>query len=104
MAVLDQLGSERLVTPNYVVVEVTALVDRRLGRVAVRDLHTRLLRPVEIAWVDREVHELALSAFLAAPEISLVDRVSVEVMRRLRIGTAFTFDRDFVRQGFEVVP
>lgn len=91
-------------TPNYVVVEATALVDRRLGRGAVRDLHTRLLRPIDVAWVDRETHELALSAFLAAPQISLVDRVSFELMRRLGIGTAFTFDRHFAREGFEVVP
>lgn len=91
-------------TPNYVVMEATALVGRRLGREAVRDLHLRLLRPIDIAWVDQETHELALSAFLAGPQISLVDRVTFEVMRRLRIGTAFTFDRHFAQEGFEVVP
>ena len=61
---------------------------------AVCDLHSRLLRPIEIVWVDRETHELAVSAFLAGPRLSLVDRVTFEVMRRLRIGIAFAFDRN----------
>jgi predicted nucleic acid-binding protein len=93
-----------LVTSNYVVVETTALVHRRLGHEAARELHTHLLRPIDIAWVDQETHELAVSAFLAAPQISLVDRVTFELMRRLRIGTAFAFDRDFAREGFDLVP
>jgi predicted nucleic acid-binding protein len=91
-----------LVSHNYAVVEATALVQRRLGHDAVRDLHTRLLRPVEIVWVDRETHELAVSAYLAGPRVSLVDRVTFEVMRRLGISVAFAFDRDFAREGFDL--
>ena len=91
-----------MVAHNYAVVETTALVHRRLGHDAVRDLHTRLLRPIEIVWVDRETHELAVSAFLAGPRLSLVDRVTFEVMRRLRIGIAFAFDRDFAGEGFDL--
>jgi predicted nucleic acid-binding protein len=92
------------VTHNYVVVEATALVERRLGRPGVLDLHTRLLRPIEALWIDREVHQLALAAYLASPGASLVDRVSFELMNRRRIAKVFAFDRDFARQGFEVVP
>jgi predicted nucleic acid-binding protein len=95
---------ERLVAHNYAVVEATALVYRRLGHDAVRDFHMQLLRPIDIVWVDPETHDLAVSAFLAGPQVSLVDRVSFEVMRRLRIGTAFAFDRDFAREGFELAP
>jgi predicted nucleic acid-binding protein len=36
--------------------------------------------------------------------ISLVDWASFGLMRRLRIDTAFTFDRDFAGQGFELIP
>ena len=84
--------------------EATALTERRLGHEAARDLHGRLLRPIEIVWVDRETHELALSAYLATSRVSLVDRVSFELMRRLRIERAFAFDRDFAEHGFELVP
>jgi predicted nucleic acid-binding protein len=37
-------------------------------------------------------------------QVSLVDLVSFEVMRREGIDTAFAFDRDFERAGFQVVP
>ncbi len=93
-----------LLTHNYVVVETTAVTERRLGREAVRDLHTRLLRPLEVLWVDEETHALALSGLLAAGRISFVDWVSFQLMSRLGIETAFTFDRHFRAQGFEVVP
>jgi predicted nucleic acid-binding protein len=92
------------VTHNYVVVEASALVAGRLGAAAARDLHTRLLRPIDIVWIDRELHERAVSAFVAAPQVSFGDRVSFELMRGLRIERAFAFDRHFAAQGFEVVP
>jgi predicted nucleic acid-binding protein len=70
----------------------------------VRDLHNRLLPAIDVVWVDEQTHARALSALLAAGRISFVDWVSFEVMRLLGIDTAFAFDRDFVRQGFALVP
>jgi predicted nucleic acid-binding protein len=92
------------VTHNYVVVEATALVARRLGAAAVRDLHDRLLPLFSIIWVDEPTHSAAVAALLAAERIPFVDWVSFEVMRRLSIDTAFAFDRDFVDEGFATVP
>lgn len=85
-------------------VETTALVERRLGHDDVRKLHTRLLQPIDVAWVDPETHALALAAKLANAKSSFVDRVSFELMRRLNVDRAFAFDRDFADEGFEVVP
>ena len=100
-----ELGrADDLLTHNYVVVETTALVERRLGHEDVRKLHTHLLQPIEVAWVDPEAHALAVSARLATARVSFVDRVSFELMRRLQIERAFAFDRDFAAEGFEVVP
>jgi predicted nucleic acid-binding protein len=93
-----------LVTHNYVVVETTALVDNRLGRAALRDLHERLLPPIPITWVDESTHAAAVSALLVSRGPSFVDLVSFEVMRRLRIDRAFAFDQDFADHGFKVVP
>lgn len=100
------LEAERLVTHNYVVVEVEALTRARLGLGATRDLLDRLLAPIEIAWVTRDVHAAGVAALLAAGrrDLSLVDCVSFELMRRLGISTAFAFDRDFERAGFETLP
>lgn len=97
---------EDLVAHNYVVLEASALVQRRLGAVALREFHESLMSPIALVWVDEQLHGAAVNALLAARDvgISLVDRVSFALMRRRRIGTAFAFDDDFATQGFETTP
>ncbi len=92
-------------THNYVLVEVSALVQRRLGMSALRALIDELLRPVELVWVNAEVHHRAVGSLLAGPRrlVSLVDWVSFHLMRQLAIQKAFAFDADFQRQGFTLV-
>jgi predicted nucleic acid-binding protein len=99
-------GLEELVTHNYVAVEAAALVQSRHGWRAARDLLTNVLDSIDVRWVTKEIHAAAVAAFLAGSkrDISLVDYVSFEVMRRAGIDTAFAFDRDFARAGFSVVP
>jgi uncharacterized protein len=98
-------GDDRLLTHNYVVLEAVALAQRRLGLPAVAVLHDALLAVVQQAWVDRDLHAQALAATLAAgrPDVSLVDRVSFELMRRRALRRAFAFDEHFVEHGFELV-
>lgn len=95
-----------LVTTNYVTVETTALVQRRLGLAATRDLHQDLLPTVALTWVDHATHDAALSALLSGGRrrLSFVDLVSFETMRRLGCDTALSFDSDFADQGFRVLP
>ena len=95
-----------LLTHNYVVLETTALVQRRLGPAAVRELHEDLLAPVALVSVDEATHRAAVTSLLAAArrKVSLVDWVTVEVMRRSAIDRVLAFDRDFGALGFEVVP
>jgi uncharacterized protein len=99
-------GREALLTHNYVVVESTAVVERRLGREVARRLLVDLLSPVDVVWVDESIHGAATSAYLAAgPNApSLVDFTSFEVMRLHGIRTALAVDRDFGHAGFEVIP
>ena len=84
----EALGRERLVTTSYVVVETAALVQRRLGLPAVRDLLERLVPSFDVRWVDQELHEAGVDAMLSAGRraVSLVDHVSFEHMRRRRSG------------------
>jgi predicted nucleic acid-binding protein len=100
------LADEPLITHNYVVVEAEALARSRLGLAAARDLLDRLLAPIEIHWVDAATHAAGVAALLAAArrDLSLVDCVSFEVMRRLAVPTAFAFDRDFEQAGFRTLP
>lgn len=99
-------GDAHLITSNYVVLETVALVQRRLGMPALRDLTRDLLPSMQICWVTEEVHRAAESALLVTDRrgLSLVDCVSFEVMRENRVHTALTLDSDFMRMSFEVLP
>ncbi|MBI3661133.1 PIN domain-containing protein [Candidatus Acetothermia bacterium] len=94
-----------LLTHNYVLVETLALTQRRLGIEAVRALHQDLLPVLDVAWVGDDLHHTAVEALLASGSrsISLVDRVSFALMRQRGIQTAFAFDDDFSREGFNIV-
>lgn len=95
-----------LLTHEYVVVESTALIQRRLGLGALRRFVDDLLPLVEVAWIDETLHGEAREALLAAGRrnVSLVDWTSFLVMRRHGVRRAFTFDPNFGAEGFEVAP
>lgn len=102
-----QDAAEHLVTHNYVVLESLALIHRRMGPSAARALLEEVVPAFEVLFVEPSLHDRATSAFLLAlrrRSISLVDLVSVEVMRELGIEQAFSFDRDFEDLGFRTVP
>jgi predicted nucleic acid-binding protein len=97
---------ESLVTSSYVLVETYALAERRLGIDAVRTLTTDYVPLLAVDWIDETVHGAGLASLLTANrrELSLVDCVSFEIMRRRDISKAFTLDADFAKQGFNVTP
>lgn len=100
-----ELGAETaLVTSNYVLVESTALIQHRLGLDALRLFESDVRPVLEVEWLDEEHHERAVAAVLAAGrrKLSLVDCASFDLMRRLGIRRAFTFDSHFEEQGFDV--
>jgi predicted nucleic acid-binding protein len=95
-----------LISSSYVIVEACAVAQRRLGMDAVRSLTTDFMPLLAIDWVDEPVHGAGHAAMLTAnrKELSLVDCVSFEIMRRRDVATAFALDADFAAQGFSVVP
>lgn len=100
------LEDERLLTHNYVVTETIALTHARLGMPAIRLLLDEIMPVCEIRFVDEDLHERVVTAFLAGLRrgVSFVDRTSFELMRETGIRQAFAFDDDFVDEGFETVP
>lgn len=94
-----------LYTTNYVLVELIALLQRRLGMDAVEALHEFVLPWISTIWVDESLHREAVTALRVAArrDLSLVDCVSFTVMRRLGLRRAFATDRHFCRQGFDLV-
>ncbi len=99
-------AGDPLYTSNYVLVETFALVQRRLGLAASRDLAVSFVPLLNTLWVDESIHQTALSALLAAGprSLSLVDCTSFEIMRRHGLTQALALDRDFQLQGFQVAP
>lgn len=98
-------GTE-LVCSSYVLVEIFALVQHRLGMKAVRVLQEDMAPMLHIEWVDSGTHDAGVAALLTSGrrQLSLVDCVSFDVMRRLGAKVAFTFDSHFAEQGFEQIP
>jgi len=108
LAAFDDLreSDAALVTTNYVVVETLAVCQRRLGIEAARNLIENVMPLMDIHWVTAEAHWEAANGLLAANrrDLSLVDCVSFEVMRRLGIRRVLALDEHFRERGFEVVP
>jgi uncharacterized protein len=96
------LAGQELATHAYVVVETTALVQRRLGFDAAEQLHAAILPPVLLVPVDRALHDRAVTRWrsLAQRDLSLVDITSFELMTDRGLDTAFAFDDDFTTAGF----
>lgn len=100
------LSDSQLVTSNYVLLEIFALVQNRLGLQAVKVFQEDIVPLLAIQWVSSATHSAATSTLLAAgrKKLSLVDCVSFEVMRHSMIRQAFTLDRHFNEQGFDCIP
>lgn len=99
------IDSAHFVTHNYVVLESVAVMQRRLGLRVVRAFVDRFLPLLDVTWIDQKHHERAVAGFVASRQrrVSLVDRVSFDLMRVSGIRTAFAFDADFRREGFTLL-
>ena len=99
-------AEEKLTTTNYVIIETSWLIRKRSGFTELRKFHNITVPLLEVIWVDMPLHYAAVSEFLAAGQrgLSLVDCASFEAMRHYGIRTAFTFDKHFEKQGFDVIP
>jgi predicted nucleic acid-binding protein len=95
-----------LLCHNYILVETSVLVLRRLGMEAVRVFEQDIFPILRTIWVNKEVHSAAVSAHLMVGKrtLSLVDCVSFEVMRRTGVRKAFSFDYHFKDYGYELYP
>lgn len=105
VANLLQRERYRLVTSNFVLAETHALVLSRVGRnIALRMLDL-VDQSSEVVRSDPE-DELQARQILDRyddKDFSYTDAVSFAMMERLRISSAFTFDRHFVQYGFRAI-
>ncbi len=104
---MELLNSEvQIVVTDYIIVETVALLQSRIGLEAVRSFMEDLRPLFEIIWIDRGLHERAVSALLVANRrrLSLVDCSSFESMRDHGIDEVLTLDPHFHEQGFRCLP
>jgi len=94
----------QLITSSFVLVETTALLQRRIGLAPVHDFNSKILPLMDIVWVNDKWYEKATRRLLTQnkKEISLVDCLSFEIMDALQIDCAFAFDRHFEENGFTI--
>lgn len=97
-----------LVTTDHVLDEVATGLLRRAGhRVAVQAGAGILKSPsVVLVFVDEEIFRDAWRTFEKHDRMgwSLTDCISMGVMRGRGIRRVFSFDSDFTKMGFEVIP
>lgn len=100
-AVFDE--GDLFLTHNYVLVEAIALVQHRLGLDAAVKLAADA-KAFETEWVDEALHQAAVRQMKSRRrrQVSFVDEVSFEVMRRRSVTTALAFDPDFSGAGFQL--
>ena len=96
--------SVQLVTSSFVLVEIIALLRRRIGLAPVHDFNAKILPLLEVVWVDDKWYTRAMQRLLAQNnrDVSLVDCLSFEIMDSLEIEYAFAFDRHFEENGFTI--
>lgn len=94
----------QLLTSSLVLMETSALLQRRVGLPPVHDLHSRILPLMEVIWVDNQWYGRAMQRLLVQGQrdVSLVDCLSFEIMETREITVAFTFDRHFEENGFTI--
>ena len=100
------LAEATLICSDYVLVESLALIQHRIGLMAVKVFHEDIFPILTVEWVDESIYQAGITSVLIASrrDLSFVDCISFETMRRLGIQSAFSFDKHFKKQGFLCLP
>ena len=105
--IFSRLLEERakIISSNYVLLETMVILKNRIGIEAIKILKNDILPVIKTCWIDEDVHNFCVNTQIAADrkKLSLVDYTSFEIMRRLNIRQAFTFDNHFKDMGFEIL-
>ncbi|MBI2891896.1 MAG: PIN domain-containing protein [Nitrospirae bacterium] len=98
-------GAATLACTDWVLLETTALLTRRVGPAQARQAAAAISgnARLELLWMDEELGSIALERFQAAPHgVSLVDVGSFVVMEKGGITRAFAFGQDFTSAGYSI--
>jgi predicted nucleic acid-binding protein len=92
----------RLITSSFVLAEISALLQHRVGRDALQDFYGVIYPLLDVVWVDEELFRRGMQRLLLDRKkgVSLTDSLSFEIMETRGFDLAFAFDRHFVKRGF----
>jgi uncharacterized protein len=98
-------GRREMWTTSYVLLEVTALLQHRIGMEPVRDLWDALVPLLSVEWVSEPLHRRGLARLWREDrrKVSLVDCVSFEFMAQMGLREAIALDPHFADAGFRLV-
>ncbi|OHB18604.1 MAG: hypothetical protein A2666_01385 [Parcubacteria group bacterium RIFCSPHIGHO2_01_FULL_47_10b] len=96
-------SGESLCIHNYVIVEAMSILQNRLG-VKTATQFTADIGKVQCIWITQQIHDAAKKYWMnhSSRRLSFVDCVSFVTMKLENITTAFAFDQDFQKAGFEL--
>lgn len=91
-------------TSDYVRLETWALIQRRLGAQAALDFADLILPACSILHIEENAFSASVNEWRLARRrnLSLVDVTSFHLMRDRQIMEAFSFDKHFAEEGFEI--
>lgn len=94
----------RIYTSDYVRLETWALIQRRLGAQAALDFADLILPACSVLSIEENGFTTSVNEWRLARRrnLSLVDITSFRVMRDQQIMKAFSFDKHFAEEGFEI--
>jgi uncharacterized protein len=103
-----ETGFKKLITTDAILVEVVDLTQIKLGKAEALRLgkilnKSGVLEIIDTSKQDRMAAWQIMEKFKDL-DSNLTDAISFVVMKRLGIGTAFTFDNHFKIHGFKMVP
>jgi len=95
----------KIISSNYILLETMLILKNRIGIEAVKVLKNDILPVIKTCWIDEDIHNFCVNTQIAAnrKKVSFVDFTSFEIMRRLNIRQAFTYDNHFEDMGFEIL-
>ncbi len=98
----------RLITSDYIVDETLTRIRFKVGHAQAvnwgQNIHSSKI--IELMRVDESVYEDALVIFekYNDKQLSFTDCTSFALMKSMGINDAFTFDEDFRKMGFNIMP
>ncbi len=98
----------RLITSDYIIDETLTMIRFKVGHAQAvnwgQNIHSSKI--IELRRVDETIYKDALAIFekYNDKQLSFTDCTSFALMKSIGINDVFTFDKDFRKMGFNIMP